>query len=76
MTTGKEEERSYALQESVFEFENADGARFSIAVRLSDDGVAYRYLVDGRRRAPGRRRVGRVGAARPTARPGCSARTP
>ena len=47
MTTGKEEERSYTFQESVFEFENADGARFSIAVRLSDDGAAYRYLIAG-----------------------------
>ncbi|RZS63367.1 alpha-galactosidase-like protein [Agromyces ramosus] len=47
MVTGKQEERSYVFQESVFEFENADGGRFSIAVRLSDDGAAYRYLVAG-----------------------------
>ncbi|WP_448811610.1 NPCBM/NEW2 domain-containing protein [Agromyces bauzanensis] len=47
MMTGKEEERTYTQAESVFEFENPDGARFSIAVRLSDDGVAYRYLVAG-----------------------------
>ena len=47
MVTGKEEERSYVFQESVFEFENANGGRFSIAVRISDDGAAYRYLVAG-----------------------------
>jgi alpha-glucosidase len=48
MITGKQRERSYTATESVFEFANADGAHFSIAVRLSEDGVAYRYLVDGR----------------------------
>ncbi len=47
MTTGKQERRSYVHRESVLEFENPDGDRFSIAVRVSDDGVAYRYLVDG-----------------------------
>ncbi len=47
MTTGKQEERSYAHAESVFEFANADGAHFSIAVRLSDDGASYRYLIGG-----------------------------
>src|SRR4029078_7535229 len=47
MFTGKEEQRSYSFQESVFEFENADGERFAIAVRLSDDGAAYRYLIAG-----------------------------
>lgn len=47
MTTGKQEERSYTHAESVFEFANADGAHFSIAVRLSDDGASYRYLMEG-----------------------------
>ncbi|WP_022884631.1 NPCBM/NEW2 domain-containing protein [Glaciibacter superstes] len=47
MVTGKKEERAYSFEESIFEFANADGAHFSIAVRLSDDGAAYRYLVAG-----------------------------
>lgn len=47
MTTGKAVEREYTHAESAFEFENADGARVTIAVRLADDGVAYRYLIDG-----------------------------
>ncbi|WP_350347684.1 NPCBM/NEW2 domain-containing protein [Agromyces sp. G08B096] len=47
MTTGKEQEREYTHAESVFEFENAGGARFAIAVRLADDGAAYRYLIEG-----------------------------
>ncbi|MRG60301.1 glycoside hydrolase family 97 [Agromyces sp. CFH 90414] len=47
MTTGKEEQREYTHAESIFEFENADGGRFAIAVRLADDGVAYRYLIEG-----------------------------
>ncbi len=75
MVTGKEEERSYAFQESVFEFENADGGRFSIAVRLSDDGAAYRYLVAGEG-STGSTTSREPGSSRPTAPPGCSARTP
>jgi alpha-glucosidase len=47
MTTGKQEDREYRHTESVFTFENGVGARFSIAVRLADDGAAYRYLVGG-----------------------------
>jgi alpha-glucosidase len=47
MTTGKEERREYTHSESVFEFENEAGDRFAIAVRLADDGVAYRYLIEG-----------------------------
>ncbi|MEU4365333.1 glycoside hydrolase family 97 catalytic domain-containing protein [Promicromonospora sp. NPDC023987] len=47
MTTGKSARRSYVHQESVFTFADADGARLGIAVRVSDDGVAYRYLLDG-----------------------------
>lgn len=47
MTTGKQEERSYAHAESIFEFANAEGAHFSIAVRLADDGASYRYLIGG-----------------------------
>lgn len=48
MTTGKSARRSYVHEESVFTFSGADGARIGIAVRVSDDGVAYRYLLDGR----------------------------
>ena len=53
MTTGKSTRRSYVHEESVFTFEAADGARLGVAVRVSDDGVAYRYLLDG----PGAHRV-------------------
>ncbi|MGX5695406.1 NPCBM/NEW2 domain-containing protein [Agromyces soli] len=47
MTTGKKGEREYTHAQSVFEFENADGARFKIVVRVAADGVAFRYLLDG-----------------------------
>lgn len=47
MTSGKSARRSYVHAESVFRFENAEGARLGIAVRVSDDGVAYRYLLTG-----------------------------
>jgi len=47
MTTGKEKDREYVHAESVFELQNPAGDRFSIAVRVGSDGVAYRYLVDG-----------------------------
>ncbi|AEG44646.1 alpha-galactosidase-like protein [Isoptericola variabilis J7] len=47
MTTGKRAERAYTHTESLFEFQNRDGKRFSIQVRLGADGAAYRYLVDG-----------------------------
>lgn len=47
MTTGKSERRSYTHEESVFTFADVDGAHLGIAVRVSDDGVAYRYLLDG-----------------------------
>lgn len=62
MTTGKRERRSYTHTESVFTFADAAGARIRIAVRVSDDGVAYRYLLDG----PGEHRVdGESGAWEP-----------
>ncbi|HTH05724.1 MAG TPA: NPCBM/NEW2 domain-containing protein [Ilumatobacteraceae bacterium] len=47
MTTGKEQRRDYTHAESVFTFKNEAGGRIAIAVRLADDGVAYRYLIDG-----------------------------
>ncbi|MFI2363973.1 glycoside hydrolase family 97 catalytic domain-containing protein [Promicromonospora sp. NPDC019610] len=52
-STGKRERRSYTHRESVFTFADPAGARLRIAVRVSDDGVAYRYLIDG----PGEHRV-------------------
>ncbi|MFD7025659.1 glycoside hydrolase family 97 catalytic domain-containing protein [Promicromonospora sukumoe] len=53
MSTGKRERRAYTHRESVFTFDGAAGGRLRIAVRVADDGVAYRYLVDG----PGEHRV-------------------
>lgn len=53
MTSGKSARRSYVHEESVFTFANAEGARIGIAVRVSDDGVAYRYLLDGAAGAAG-----------------------
>jgi hypothetical protein len=55
MTTGKRDRRSFTHTESVFTFAGADSdsAQLQIAIRVSDDGVAYRYLLDG----PGEHRV-------------------
>ncbi|GAB2482836.1 hypothetical protein GCM10027063_26180 [Promicromonospora xylanilytica] len=47
MTTGKSARRSYVHEESVFTFEAPDGGRLGVVVRVSDDGVAYRYLLEG-----------------------------
>lgn len=47
MSTGKSVRRSYVHTESVFTFADAAGERIGIAVRVSRDGVAYRYLLDG-----------------------------
>jgi hypothetical protein len=47
MTTGKSARRSFVHEESVFTFDGAEGGRLGIAVRVSDDGVAYRYLLEG-----------------------------
>ncbi len=48
MTTGKQLRRSATMRESTFTFRGADGARLGVVVRVSDDGVAYRYLLDDR----------------------------
>ncbi|MEE4540388.1 glycoside hydrolase family 97 catalytic domain-containing protein [Streptomyces sp. V4-01] len=46
-TTGKQLKRSATMREATFTFSGADGARLGVVVRVSDDGVAYRYLLDG-----------------------------
>jgi hypothetical protein len=43
MLSGKERDRSYLFAESAFTFRSAQGADIRLVVRLSDDGVAYRY---------------------------------
>ncbi|MFJ2955555.1 glycoside hydrolase family 97 catalytic domain-containing protein [Streptomyces sp. NPDC087270] len=48
MTTGKQLRTSATMREATFTFRGADGARLGVAVRVSDDGVAYRYLLDGK----------------------------
>ncbi|SCE42038.1 NPCBM-associated, NEW3 domain of alpha-galactosidase [Streptomyces sp. DfronAA-171] len=48
MTTGKELRRSATARETTFAFRGADGARLGVVVRVSDDGVAYRYVLDER----------------------------
>ncbi|WP_328580643.1 glycoside hydrolase family 97 protein [Streptomyces sp. NBC_00370] len=45
-TTGKQLRRSATMREATFTFRGADGARLGVVVRVSDDGVAYRYLLD------------------------------
>ncbi|WP_335982831.1 glycoside hydrolase family 97 catalytic domain-containing protein [Streptomyces sp. CA2R106] len=47
MTTGKQLRRSATMHEATFTFRGTDGAQLGVAVRVSDDGVAYRYLLDG-----------------------------
>lgn len=44
--TGKQLRRSATMREATFTFRGADGARLGVVVRVSDDGVAYRYLLD------------------------------
>ncbi|MEU6443575.1 glycoside hydrolase family 97 catalytic domain-containing protein [Streptomyces sp. NPDC047046] len=48
MTTGKRLRRSATMREATFTFGGADGARLGVVVRVSDDGVAYRYVLDER----------------------------
>ncbi|MFG1807426.1 glycoside hydrolase family 97 catalytic domain-containing protein [Streptomyces sp. NPDC049040] len=45
-TTGKQVKRSATMREATFTFRAADGAKLGVVVRVSDDGVAYRYLLD------------------------------
>ncbi|MBY8882290.1 glycoside hydrolase family 97 catalytic domain-containing protein [Actinacidiphila acidipaludis] len=46
MTTGKQLQRSATMREATLTFAGADGARLGVVVRVSDDGVAYRYVLD------------------------------
>jgi hypothetical protein len=46
MTVGKQLKVSATMHEATFTFSGADGAQLGVAVRVSDDGVAYRYLLD------------------------------
>lgn len=47
-TTGKQLQRSATMREATFTLAGADGARLGVVVRVSDDGVAYRYLLNDR----------------------------
>ena len=47
MTTGKQLQRSATMREATLSFTGADGARLGVVVRVSADGVAYRYQLDG-----------------------------
>ncbi|MFB7657879.1 MULTISPECIES: glycoside hydrolase family 97 catalytic domain-containing protein [unclassified Streptomyces] len=44
-TTGKERRRSTRMTQTRFSFEGENGARLELLVRVSDDGVAYRYVL-------------------------------
>lgn len=46
MITGKQLSRSATMQEATLTFQGADGARLGVVVRVSDDGVAYRYVLN------------------------------
>jgi hypothetical protein len=45
MTTGKQLKRDTTLTESTFAFAGAGGARLDVVVRVSDQGVGYRYVL-------------------------------
>ncbi|MGN5632337.1 glycoside hydrolase family 97 catalytic domain-containing protein [Streptomyces sp. AC154] len=45
-TTGKQLRRSATMREATFTFRGKDGAQLGVVVRVSDDGVAYRYLLN------------------------------
>ncbi|SEG92251.1 Glycosyl-hydrolase 97 C-terminal, oligomerisation [Actinacidiphila yanglinensis] len=47
MTTGKQLRQSVTMQEATFTFRGADGASLGVVVRVSHDGVAYRYQLGG-----------------------------
>ncbi|WP_413756112.1 glycoside hydrolase family 97 catalytic domain-containing protein [Streptomyces sp. MMBL 11-3] len=47
-TTGKQRDRTARMTEARFSFAKADGARFDLVVRVSDDGFAYRYVLPGK----------------------------
>jgi alpha-glucosidase len=47
MISGPRQERRYQATETVFSFATATGTRLGVAVRISADGLAYRYLLPG-----------------------------
>lgn len=46
LATGKKRHISYAANEQVYTVRNAQGQSMDLAFRVSNDGVAFRYLVD------------------------------
>lgn len=44
-TTGKQRERTARMAQTRFSFTGEGGARLDLVVRVSDDGVAYRYVL-------------------------------
>ncbi|MEW2076262.1 glycoside hydrolase family 97 catalytic domain-containing protein [Streptomyces sp. NPDC013433] len=47
MTTGKQLRRTVRATETRFSFRGRGGARLDLLVRVSDDGMAYRYVLPG-----------------------------
>jgi alpha-glucosidase len=47
MTTGKQLRRTARMTETRFSFTGRGGARLDLLVRVSDDGIAYRYALPG-----------------------------
>ena len=47
MATGKKRSISYRANEQVFAVTNADGKKMYVVFRVSNDGVAFRYVVTG-----------------------------
>ena len=47
MTTGKQLHRTVRMTETRFSFTGRGGARLDLLVRVSDDGIAYRYVLPG-----------------------------
>lgn len=45
MTTGKQRKRHATFQESTLSFAGSGDARMDLVIRVSDDGVAYRYVL-------------------------------
>jgi alpha-glucosidase len=45
MTTGKQRDRAALMRESRLAFRADDGTRLDLVIRVSDDGVAYRYVL-------------------------------